>query len=310
MRKLIFIIVSLFLFITAEANDIYEVTATRLNVRISPSSTATIIGGLSIGEQLEVIDVNSAGWAKIEYNNRQGYVNSKFLRFIRSNNPQPIETQAVEEPVIAAQEEEEEPFTVVENTTIINRYYDEEFSTLLNGPGRISDNFELYYGLSAGVGYSSFMWDGELTSGKITYTADLFAELYFKNKVSFIPRNYFVELQLGYDSKGAAWYPMNYVHARLYPFGYKIPINPIKLVGKAGIYMGFPINDLESYNSWNGWSGNFQVGISAAVGVEYKQFCLSANVEYNFTEVASTPVTLNNITIFSTLSYKFGKLKH
>lgn len=310
MKKFIFFIVSLFIVITADADDIYEVTARRLNVRISPSSRAKIIGGVSKGEQLEVIDINSNGWAKIEYKNQQGYVSCKFLRFLRSNNPQPEEAQAIEEQVEAVQDEEE-PIAVVENTPIKRSSYDDdEFPTLLKGPGRISDNFELYYGLSVGVGYSSFKWEGELASGNITYTADLFAELYFKNKVSFIPRYYFVELQLGYDGKGASWYPMNYVHARLYPFGYKIPINPIKLVGKVGLYMGFPLNDLESYNSWDFWSGNFQVGISAAVGVEYKQFGISANVEYNFTEVASTPVTLNNIAFFGTFSYKFGKFKH
>ncbi len=307
MKKIIFIIVSLFLVITAEANDIYEVTATRLNVRVSPSSTGRIIGGVSKGDQLEVIHINTAGWAKIEYKNRPGYVSSKFLRFIRSNN-QPIEL-----PVNTEQDEivkdEEELLVVIDNLPDKRSPY-EEFSTLLNGPGKISDNFELYYGLSAGVGYSSFMWDGELASGKLTYTADLFAELVFKNKVSIIPRNYFVELQLGYDGKGAAWYPMNYIHARLYPFGYKIPLNAIRLVGKAGLYMACPLNDLESYYQWEYWDGRFQVGISGAIGVEYKQFCFSANVEYNFTEVAFSPVTLNNIAIFGTLSYKFGKLKH
>ena len=293
---------------TAEANDIYEVTATRLNVRVSPSSAATVIGSVSKGELLEVLDVNSAGGAKIEYKNRQGFVSSKFLRFICSTSPQPIKNNNVEEEVLEVQEEEK-PITVVEYTQI-KHSSDEDFPTLLNGPGRINDNLELYYGLLAGVGYSSFIWDGELANGKITYTADLFAELFFKKKLSFIPRNYFVELQLGYDNKGASWYPMNYIHVRLYPFGYKIPFNPIKLVGKAGLYLGSPLNDLESYNSWNYWSGNFQVGISAAVGVEYKQFCLCANIEYNFTEVAPSPVTLNNIAIFGTLSYKFGKLKH
>lgn len=308
MKRIIFIIVSLFILLTAEANDIYEVTATRLNVRVSPSSKASVIGAVSKGEQLEILNIDSAGWAKIEYKNRQGFVSSKFLRFIRTNNPEPIEIPIVKEDTVEVQKEEKP--LVVETDTPIRHSNNDKFSTLLKGPGRISNNFELYYGLSAGIGYSSFIWDGELASGTLTYTADLYAELFFNNKVIFIPRNYFFEFQLGYDYKGAASYPMHYIHCRLYPFGYKIPLNPIKLVGKAGLYIGFPLNELESQSEYYSWGGDFQIGISAAIGIEYKQFCLGANVEYNFTEVANTPVTLNNFAIFGTLSYKFGKLKH
>ena len=103
---------------------------------------------------------------------------------------------------------------------------------------------------------------------------------------------------------------MNYIHMRLYPFGYKLNINPIKLAGKIGVYMGYPLSDLESYNTWKSWDSDFQVGISAGIGLEYKQFGIYANLDYNFTEVASAPVTINNIAIFGTISYKFGKLKH
>jgi len=168
MKRILFIILSLFVIWTAEANDIYEVTATRLNVRVSPSTTASVIGGVSKGTQLEVIDINSAGWAKIEFKNRQCYVSSKFLRFVRTIDTKPIETPIIQEQLIEEQEEEQATTieTIVEKTVRQSRT--DEFHTLLNGPGSISDNFELYYGLSAGVGYSSFMWDGELASGKTT----------------------------------------------------------------------------------------------------------------------------------------------
>ncbi len=307
MKRILFIIVSLLLFSAAYAYDVYEVTATRLNVRRFPSTSASVIGGVAKGEQLEVIDIDNKGWAKIQYHNREGYVSTKYLKFVRSVNPTPVEPTVVVEEVV-----EEEP--VEETPTVINEdpvsYTDEEFGTLINGPSRISNNFELYYGLSAGVGFSTFIWDGDFANGKLTYTGDLFVQLCCNNKVSFIPPNYFFELQLGYDGKGAAWYNMSYVHARIYPLGYKIPLNTFKLVGKAGLYLGYPLNDLEAYEDWDTWSGNFQVGVTAGIGVEYKQFGLCANVEYNVTEVASTPVTLRNFAVFGTLSYKFGKLKH
>lgn len=309
MKKFLFIIVSLFIFRTAEANDIYEVTATRLNVRVSPSTTASVIGGMSKGDRLEVIDINQSGWAKVEYRNRVGYVSTKFLKFVQHIQETPIEEPETETHSAPLEEPEEEIITSEQPKSLVSYNRDDEFSTLLNGPGRISRNFELYYGLSAGAGFSSFMWDGELANGRLTYTADIFIELDITRKQSYL-NGCFAELQIGYDGKGAAWYPMNYIHMRLFPIGYKCNIHPVKLAGKLGLYMGFPLSELESYNSWEYWSGDFQVGLSAAIGVEYKQFGIYANVDYNFTEVASTPVSLNNIAIFGTFSYKFGKLKH
>ncbi len=309
MKRILFIIVSLFMFCVVEANDIYEVTATRLNVRVSPSTTASLIGRVSKGDRLEVIDINQSGWAKVEFRNSVGYVSTKFLKFVQQVQEVIVEEAEVNIPLATTEEPEEEIITTEEQNTEIPKVKDDGFPTLLNGPGKISRNFELYYGLSVGAGFSSFMWDGDLVNGRISYTADIFIELDITRKQSFL-NGCFAELQIGYDGKGAAWYPMNYVHIRLSPFGYKYNIHAIKLVGKVGLYMGFPLSDLNSYNSWEYWSGDFQVGISAAIGLEYKQFGIYANVDYNFTEVASTPVTLNNIAIFGTLSYKFGKLKH
>lgn len=307
MKRIFFIIVSLLICITANSYNVYEVIATRLNVRTSPSTSASVIGSVSKGDQLEVIDINNSGWAKIQYQNRECYVSAKYLRFVRSIEPIPTETPVVED--VVEEVPVEESVTIIQETPILHAS-NGDFRTLFNGPGRINDNFELYYGLSAGIGFSTFIWDGDFANGKLSYTVDLFAELFINNKVSFIPKNYFLELQLGYDAKGAAWYNMNYVHARIYPFGYKIPLKAVKLVGKAGAYLGLSLNDLESYKSWEYWSGNFQLGVTAGMGVEYKQFCLCANVEYNVTEVASTPVTMRNFAVFGTLSYKFGKLKH
>ena len=309
MKRILFIIVSLFIFWTADANDIYEVTATSLSVRVSPSIKAKAIGNLTKGDRLEVIDFNKSGWAKVEYRNRIGYVSTRFLKFVQQLQDNTIEKVEVESNSTLTKDSEDEIVMTAQQNNAIPKVNNEEFSTLLNGPGRISRNFELYYGLSVGAGFSSFMWDGELVNGRVSYTADIFVELDITRKQSYL-NGCFAELQIGYDAKGAAWYPMSYVHMRLFPFGYKYNIYPVKLAAKLGLYLGYPLSELESYNSWECWSGDFQVGLSAAIGVEYKQFGIYANVDYNFTEVASTPTTLNNIAIFGTFSYKFGKLKH
>lgn len=313
MKRIIFIIVSLFVICTVQAKDVYEVTASRLNVRVAPSIAAPVIGGVQKGDLVEVLQNNSTGWAKIKYKKIQGYVNSNFLRVVKARNKKNI----LQEDEGYIQPEKPDSNKVDQQQSSINSKIsavidskEKELPTLLNGPGKISNNFELYYGLSAGLGYSSFLWDGDLVNGKLSYNIDIFSELYFKNKVSFVPNNYFLELQLGFDGKGAAWYPMSYFHTRLFPCGYKFQLYPIKFIGKAGLYLGVPLNDLESYNYSQSWSSNFQVGISAAVGVEYKQFCVTANFDYGFTKIASAPQDLNNMNIYCSIAYKLGKIKH
>lgn len=186
----------------------------------------------------------------------------------------------------------------------------DNFTTLINGPAKISNNFDLFYGLSAGVGFSSFIWDGSAVNGRLSASADIFAELDFRKNVFFIPKGYFTQIEVGYDLKGAARYPLHYMHAHVYPFGYKLPVKPVKLTGKVGVALGVPLGSLESYQTAQSWSCYFQIGIIGGIGAEYKHYGISANVEYDFNEVGYTRVTLNNIALLFTFSYKLGKLNH
>ena len=102
---------------------------------------------------------------------------------------------------------------------------------------------------------------------------------------------------------------MSYIHLRLYPFGYRIPLAPINIVVKGGVSLGFPISDLAT--SQNSWSSSFPCGVGGGLQIEWKQIALGCTVEYDFTEVASDcNQTLNNIAILGTISYKFGKFGH
>lgn len=309
MKRLLFIFLSLFIFTIVHANDIYEVTATRLNVRTAPHPNASVVGGLAKGELVEVLEIKNKTWASFLFRNRTCYASVKFLKFVKHVSEE-VNGSAIAEEVMT-----EDTVTTVEEEQPVSKLSEiisfDNLPTLLNGPVAISKNFELYYGIGLGAGYSTFLWNGNSANGTIAYTVDVFAELDFNKKVWLIPNGYFSEFQFGYDSKGATWYSLNYIHARIYPFGYKLNISPVKLGFKAGLYLGCPLSDLESYSSSRNWKGNFQVGVTGGAGVDYKQFSLYANVEYNFTGVASAvPVTLKNIAIFGTLSYKFGKLKH
>lgn len=333
-KRLSVFVMSLLVGMVSYANDVYEVTATRLNVRASRTTDARVVGTINKGQKIEVEDIN-ASWATIKYNGKTAYVSTRFLKYI---GPTVFEIPVEDYDDLYVPSRKTRTETKKESVDdVISSFKSrhsgknaqksrksrksrkatasDEMPTLLNGPLSISDDMELYYGVSAGAGFSSFLWSEGLAGGKLSYTGDLFAQLYFNRSVGFIPQNYYAELQLGYDSRGASNYDMNYVHARIYPFGYKMELdaeNHIKLIGKLGAGLGLPLSKLETTRTpKKTWDGNFQVGVAAAVGVEYRQFAVSANVEYDFTGVASnTPITLNNIAILGTISYTFGKLKH
>lgn len=289
--------------VTAMAENNYKVTSSsRLNVRKSPSTSATVLGTFNSGQQIEVISI-SKGWAKVKYNGKVGYVSEKYISPLpkpEPPKPEPKKEKPKEEKTVITSEPVNERFREIKSAG------DYEVETPLSIGHSLSDNINLYLAIQGGFGYSNYIWSDGSVNGTMSYSADIVGQLYFENKVSFIPANWYSELALGYDKKGAANYGMNYIHARIYPFGYRIPIDPINVVVKAGPTLGFALNDFDDR-----WSSDFQVGIGGGFQIEWKQFAIGCNVEYDFTEVSSScGQTLNNIAVLGIISYKFAKFGH
>lgn len=285
----------------AEVN--YRVTSSsRLNVRRSPSTTGTVLGTFKSGQEITVLSINN-GWAKVEFNNSVGYVSAKYITELPKKVVE--EPEEVEELVEVVEEQpvEETPIYVVsENNS-------DEISTPITIGSSLTDKLSLYLTVQGGVGYSNFIWGDGDVNGDISYSADIVGQLYFEDNISFIPRNWYSELALGFDKKGAADFGMNYIHARIYPLGYRISLSPVNVVVKGGVSLGFPLNDLETYT--NSWSADFQCGVGGGFQVEWKQFAIGCNIEYDFTEVSSScSQSLNNIAILGTISYKFAQFGH
>lgn len=286
----------------ADAN--YRVTSvSRLNVRKSPSTSGAVLGTFKSGQEITVISISN-GWAKVEYNNSVGYVSAKYI------------TELPKKVVEEEPEEIEDIVEVIEDTPtretpiyVAPDYSYDEVSTPLTFGSFLTDKLSLYLAVQGGFGYSNFLWSDGDVNGNISFSADIVGQLYFEDKVSFIPRNWYSELAIGYDRKGAADFGMNYIHVRIYPFGYRIPLASVNIVVKGGFCLGIPLNDLETYS--NSWSSDFQCGVGGGFQVEWKQFAVGCNVEYDFTEVSSScNQTLNNIAVLGTISYKFGQIGH
>lgn len=290
------------------AENNYRVTSSsRLNVRKSASTSATVLGTFNSGQEIEVLSVSN-GWAKVKFNGKTGYVSEKYItplpkKETPKSEPKP-KNEVVEKKVVAEKE-------VPDNNRfrVIRDAGDYEVETPLTLGHALSDNFNLYLAVQGGFGWSNFLWDNGSVNGTMSFSGDIVAQLYFENPVSFIPANWYSELALGYDKRGAASFDMNYVHARVYPLGYRIPLSPVNIVVKGGVSLGFPLSDLET--NYNSWSSDFQVGVGGGFQIEWKQFAIGCNVEYDFTEVSSScGQKLNNIAVLGTISYKFAKFGH
>lgn len=302
-RKLLICVLCLCVALVSYAENNYKVScSSRLNVRRTPSTAGAILGTLNNGQEITVLSITK-GWAKIEFKNTTGYVSAKYITEL----PKKI----VEDPEVEEVEEVIEEMPVVEETVVVQpvRQVDTKVATPLTIGSLMPEGMNLYLAVQGGFGWSNFLWSDGSVNGTMSYSADVLAQLYFEDKVSFIPKNWYSELGIGYDKKGAADFDMSYIHLRLYPFGYRIPLSPINIVVKGGVSLGFPISDLAT--SQNSWSSSFQCGVGGGLQIEWKQIALGCNVEYDFTEVASDcNQTLNNIAILGTISYKFGKFGH
>ncbi|TXE13480.1 tellurite resistance TerB C-terminal domain-containing protein [Algoriphagus aquimarinus] len=104
-NTLIFLLI-LFFNTRAVASEIYEVTSD-VFVRSGIGTSNEPIGIAKSGDHVKVLDKSNTNWYKIEFEEKFGYISSKFVRFVEPVTPDPVE----EIPVI--KEKESYPFAGV-----------------------------------------------------------------------------------------------------------------------------------------------------------------------------------------------------
>lgn len=67
----------------AADRNVYEVTASRLNIRQTPSTGSAIIGSLPKGTKVEG-EVYNAGWIRIYKDGRYGYISSEYVKYVQA----------------------------------------------------------------------------------------------------------------------------------------------------------------------------------------------------------------------------------
>lgn len=76
-------VVLMLLFTVTAFADSRFVTASVLNIRSQPSTESTIIGQVVCGDELELLEVTNASWAKVRIGDRSGYVAREYLAVSR-----------------------------------------------------------------------------------------------------------------------------------------------------------------------------------------------------------------------------------
>ena len=61
-------------------------TNTDSNIRQGPSTSYSIIGVLSQGDEVHVVNTSDSKWYKVNVNGEEGYISSKLLNYSRSGN--------------------------------------------------------------------------------------------------------------------------------------------------------------------------------------------------------------------------------
>lgn len=329
--RIIHLLAALMVALAAFAQANYQVTsATRLNVRKAPTVDAEVLGTFESGEKITVLSIDD-GWAKVKFGKKKGYVVKQYIAPLAgSSASKPKKADKADDDgegddggnsdIVAVDDtpkaEAAHPSESPAKKEVKPERPSEPSSAQTVEPRQTAfstNKMSLYFALQGGAGWSKFKWSGDI-NGTLSYSGDLAAQLYFNDQVAFIPRNWYCELALGYDSRGAADFAMSYVHARIMPLGYRISSlayifdEPINVTVKAGPALAYPLSKIEA--GPNSWSGNFQFGVVGGFQIEWQRWAVGAVVEYDFSEVSSDcGEKLNNMVVLGTISYKFASIE-
>lgn len=290
LRSLVLLIALVISTIVAFADNNYKViSASRLNVRKAPS-TGAVIGSLVSGQEIEVVSIDK-GWAKVKYKNGYGYVSAKYIAPLLTKTNTNSQLNNIKQPTSNGYSFEKV------NTGFVVEKNNNHNQTLFNYA-------DIYLSGQAGVGFSSFTWNNGNVNGTLAYSLDVLIQLYFTKQLNIIPENWYSEVALGYEKKGAAKFDMSYIRTQICPFGYKIPVDPFNIIVKGGMALSYPLNDLNKR-----WKANLQLGAIVGAHVDWEQFSFGCNLSYDISKVSyDCGQKLNNIAAFCTISYKFEKI--
>lgn len=84
MKKYTLIVICIAIYCSsAKADEIYQVTTQKLNIRKEIGGNSKPFGYIPFGEKISVIDKSNQSWYKVRTKNGEGYVSSKYLLLVK-----------------------------------------------------------------------------------------------------------------------------------------------------------------------------------------------------------------------------------
>lgn len=183
------------------AQDPYEVTASRLNVRKLPSAESAIIGSLSKGDVVNVRELKKS-WAKIDFKKDIGYVATKYI--------QPIQKEWPKEP---------EPEPEIEDNTNIQDVENQNIENETNDKSRFNFFKQFHFRLTSilSLGLSNFHSSSAYSHPRFGFGVDAGTQI----TADFLPKWWLSEITMGYMSLGNSNYSFPSFSLNILPGGYR-----------------------------------------------------------------------------------------
>lgn len=264
------------------------ISQSRLNVRNRPSTDSQILGVLQPNEQIEVLSIEGQ-WAKIQHRSNVGYVASKYIE--RVEQPKVVEEEIV---IVPAKKEVSTP-----------KVFDAPKKRQSKKHFIKNVGMELVPNLS--LGYANFTCSSVYPVPRMGLGINCALQFIAEEKISFIPKDYFTEVSLGYSMRGSGAFPMHYFNLKLIPFGYRFVLADYVLLAKLGTYVGVSPSVVETNN--NSFNTNADVGISIGLGLEKDNIGIGISFEQGLTDVCDANLSLKNQCLFINLSYRLYDIK-
>ena len=271
-----------------------------LYVYSQPSINAPVLGTLNPNEQIDVYGI-SGQWAEIRYKNQPAYVTVKYLQKIEKETKPETKIETDTTTVIEI-EEKPDTLSTLQKDKRIKEKIKYSFRKYTQDIG--IDFIPAIYG-----GYSNFIVKEVSPKPTMGWGLDFAFQFLAKNKIWFIPKDYFMEASLGYTMRGSKAYKAHYLDLKLSPFGYKYQLNEeLNLLGKIGLYFGFPLgSDISTEKNY--FDCKTDVGILIGIGAEYRNIGFGLSFEQGFTKAYKAQLKLHNQGIFINISYRLFNLK-
>jgi hypothetical protein len=184
---------------------------------------------------------------------------------------------------------------------------------------------DLKFGVEAGANFSNLMYSNDVQGDvKIGFQAGITAHYYFSE-------NFFLKSGLSFQTKGckssvevlgveteSSSTPM-YLQLPVH-FGYNVPLGGMSVNLHLGPYFAYGIGGKNSVTTTAAGVSNttdydffgdnaakpFDAGIGLGAGIDFGSFGVNIGGDYGLTSLSrSDAVTVNNLTMYLTLSYKF-----